>query len=121
MISNTFGAPLGGTICARQQGLESVAFRLMVPPKSGGGDGTYLPSMVVVALVEHGTPVVCWAVAVKAASRNITEIALRRTNPPNCIRVCMSLSLIGFDGCRLWTEDIAQARYMSTVKSDGVD
>jgi hypothetical protein len=59
MISSTFGAPLGGTICAGQQGFESVAPRLMTPPKAGGGDGTYLPSMVVVALVEHGVSVVC--------------------------------------------------------------
>src|SRR5271157_4361468 len=103
MISNTFGAPLGGTICARQQGLESVALRLMVPPKSGGGDGIYLPSIVVVALVEHGTPVVCWAVAVKAVSRNITEIALRRTNPPTSFCLFISLLLIALDGRRLWT------------------
>jgi hypothetical protein len=61
MINNTFGAPLGGTIFAGQQGLESVALRLMTPPNSGGGDGIYLPSTVVVALGAHGTPVVCYA------------------------------------------------------------
>src|SRR5271163_264825 len=69
MISSTFGAPLGGTILAGQHGLESVALRLITPPKPGGGDGTYFPSMVVVALMEHGAPVVCWAFAIDVAKK----------------------------------------------------
>jgi hypothetical protein len=61
MISNMFGAPFGGTTAGGQQGLDSLALRLITPPKSGGADGIDFPSMVVVALGEQGTPVVCWA------------------------------------------------------------
>src|SRR5208337_255613 len=81
MISSTFGAPLGGTIFAGQHGLESVALRLIVPANSGGGDGTYLPSTVVVALVEHGTPVVCCACAAAAVSKNMGITV------PNCSKL----------------------------------
>src|SRR6185503_12568224 len=49
MISNTLGAPLGGTTLGGQPGLESAALRLILPVKGGGGFGIYFPSMVVVA------------------------------------------------------------------------
>jgi hypothetical protein len=62
MINSTLGAPFGGTTWAGQYGLESVAFMLITPPKAGGGGGRYFPSMLVVALGEPGTPVVCWAI-----------------------------------------------------------
>src|SRR5215468_9071474 len=61
MISKTLGAPFGGTTVAGQNGLESFASKLIVPPKGGAGGGRYLPSMVVVASGEPATPVVCWA------------------------------------------------------------
>src|SRR5271157_5111778 len=61
MMSNTFGAPLGGTTVIGQNGFESLALSLITPPNFGGGGGSCLPSMVVVALGEPGTPVICRA------------------------------------------------------------
>src|SRR5262245_30625563 len=49
MMSNTLGAPLGGATRGGQTALESLAERLIVPPKAVGGGGRYLPSMVFVA------------------------------------------------------------------------
>src|SRR5205809_1049834 len=57
MISSTLGAPLGGTTVGGHQVFESVASCLMTPPNAGGGGGSCLPSMVVVALGEPRTPV----------------------------------------------------------------
>ena len=59
MISSTLGAPLGGTTRGGQQGFDCAALRSILPPNFGGGGGSCLPSMVVVALGEPGTPVVC--------------------------------------------------------------
>src|SRR5271166_3116689 len=84
MMSSTFGAPLGGTILAGQHGLESVALRLITPPKPGGGDGTYFPSMVVVALMEHGVPVVCWALTVHVTGTNSRKKMTSRIKPRPC-------------------------------------
>src|SRR5271163_5027962 len=84
MISSTFGAPFGGTILAGQHGLESVALRLITPPKPGGGDGTYFPSIVVVALMEHGVPVVCWALAVHVADTKSRNKMTSRIKPRPC-------------------------------------
>jgi len=67
-----FGAALGGTTVGGQYGLESLASRLIVPPKGAGGGGRYLPSIVVVALGEPGVPVICWA-EVEPAVRVRTE------------------------------------------------
>src|SRR5271165_3598193 len=67
MISRTFGAPLGGTTRGGHQGFESLALSLMTPPNFGGGGGSCLPSIVVVALGEPGVPVTCWAPAGKQA------------------------------------------------------
>ena len=69
MMSSTFGAPLGGTTVGGQPGLESAALRLALPAKGGGGFGIYLPSMVVVALGEPGTPVVSCAITGRATRR----------------------------------------------------
>src|SRR5215470_17497399 len=63
MISRTLGAPFGGTTVAGQNGLESFASKLIVPPKGEAGGGRYFPSIVVVASGEPGVPVVCWASA----------------------------------------------------------
>src|SRR5215469_12277451 len=59
MITKMLGAPLGGTTRGGQHGLDSLALRLISPPKGAGGFGRYLPSTVVVAAGEHGVPVVC--------------------------------------------------------------
>src|SRR5262245_37036155 len=68
MISRMLGAPLGGTTCGGQYGLDLLASRLMTPPNFDGGGGRYFPSMVVVALGEPATPVVCCAIAGTNAS-----------------------------------------------------
>src|SRR5688572_33076496 len=69
MMSSMLGAPLGGTTVGGQPGLESAALRLALPEKAGGGGGMYLPSIVVVALGEPGTPVVSCAITGVAARR----------------------------------------------------
>src|ERR1700747_642872 len=61
MIRSTLGAPLGGTTRAGQDGFDWLAWRLISPPKFGGGGGRYFPSIVVVAPGEPGVPVICCA------------------------------------------------------------
>src|SRR5438132_10191370 len=73
MISSTLGAPFGGTMLGGHHGLESVAFSLITPANIGGGGGSCFPSIVVVALGEPGTPLICWACAVTAANDNPTQ------------------------------------------------
>ena len=57
MMSNTLGAPLGGTTVGGHHGFDSVAFSLITPPNVGSGGGSCLPLMVVVALGEPSVPV----------------------------------------------------------------
>jgi hypothetical protein len=59
MISRMLGAPLGGTTVGGHHDLESVAVSLITPPNFGSGGGSCFPSIVVVALGEPGSPVVC--------------------------------------------------------------
>src|ERR1700675_2189492 len=63
MISRMLGAPLGGTTVGGHQVFDSVASSLITPPNLGGGGGSCLPSMVVVALGAPIVPVTCWAFA----------------------------------------------------------
>ena len=49
IMSNTFGAPFGGTTRGAHQALDSVAFSLITPPNAGSGGGSCLPVIVVVA------------------------------------------------------------------------
>jgi hypothetical protein len=60
MMSSTLGSPLGGTIRGGHQGFDSEASSLITPPNFGPG-GSCFPSMLVVALGEPGTPVICCA------------------------------------------------------------
>ena len=69
MISSTLGAPFGGTTRGAHQGLDCSASFLITPPNFGSGAGNCLLLMVVVALGEPGTPVICWAMDGTAASR----------------------------------------------------
>jgi hypothetical protein len=69
MMSNTLGAPFGGTMRGAHQAFDSEAFSLITPPNFGSGGGSCFPSMVVVESGEPGTPVVCWAVAGTTVSR----------------------------------------------------
>src|SRR5262245_17703623 len=62
MISSTLGAPFGGTTVGGHQGFESLASSLITPSNFGGGGGSCLPSIVIVALGEPGAPVICCAV-----------------------------------------------------------
>ena len=66
---------------AGQYGVESLAVSLMTPPNGAGGAGSWLPGMVVVALGEPGTPVVCWALSGKAASRKNRDAAANLSRP----------------------------------------
>src|SRR3954471_9132714 len=68
MIRSTLGAPLGGTMRAGHHGVESVALGLMTPANFGGGAGSCLPSIVVVALGCPNIPVTCCAAAGPIAS-----------------------------------------------------
>ena len=75
MMRSTFGAPLGGTMRAGHQGVESLALSLITPPNFEGGGGICFPSIVVVALGEPGVPVTCCAVT--------DALAVTRTSPEN--------------------------------------
>jgi hypothetical protein len=59
MMSNTLGAPFGGTTRGAHQAVDSEAFSLMILPNAGGDGGSCFPSMAVVAPGEPGTPVTC--------------------------------------------------------------
>src|SRR5205823_8619675 len=72
MISNTLGAPFGGTIRGAHQGLDCRASSLITPPNFGSGAGSRLPLMLVVAPGEPGVPVICWA-ATDVEIRNRSE------------------------------------------------
>src|SRR4249919_522609 len=69
MITRTLGACFGGTTRGGHHGFESVAFSLITPPNFGSGGGSCLPSIVVVAPGEPGTPVVYCAKAGDAKMR----------------------------------------------------
>ena len=56
MISNTLGAPLGGTTRAGQYGVDCAALRSIVPPKVCGVGGSCAPSMAIVAPGAPGVP-----------------------------------------------------------------
>ncbi len=77
MIRSTLGAPSGGTTEGGQYGLESAARSLITPPNLGLGGGSCLPSMVMVALVEPGVPVICWACAGVKANAQTNAVARR--------------------------------------------
>src|SRR5882724_7233303 len=63
MISRMLGAPLGGTTFGGHHVFDSVASSLITPPNLGGGGGSCLPSMVIVALGNPSVPLICWAYA----------------------------------------------------------
>src|SRR5450432_3323706 len=75
MISRMLGAPLGGTTLGGHQGFEVAAFSVITPPNFGGGDGSWLPGRVMVALGWPRTPVTTCAVAGATASTATTRNA----------------------------------------------
>src|SRR5262249_23913106 len=64
-----FGAPFGGTTRMGQYGVDCAALRSIFPLNSCGSGGSWLPSIVVVALGEPGAPVTCCANVGSVASR----------------------------------------------------
>ena len=68
-MSKIFGAPFGGTILGSQHGFDSGAVRLITPPNGLGSGGNCFEFGDSVADGEHGSPVVCWALALTAAVR----------------------------------------------------
>src|SRR6516162_2364262 len=90
IMSSTLGAPLGGTTRGGHQGVDSEAFSLITPPNFGSGDGSWLPGIVVVALGDPGTPVICWAdtqpqsmARTLAAASTMRPIILKSRTPMN--------------------------------------
>src|SRR5216110_1066873 len=84
MISNTLGAPLGGTTRGGHHRFDSVAFSLIMPPNFGSGAGSCFPLMVVVALGEPGVPVVC----ICALAKGATAMTAAASIPPR--RICVA-------------------------------
>jgi hypothetical protein len=54
MMSNTLGAPFGGTTRGAHQACDSEAFSLITPPNFGSAGGSCFPSSVVVARANLG-------------------------------------------------------------------
>src|SRR5437016_5691208 len=73
MMSSTFGAPFGGTMRGAHQAFDCRALSLITPPNFGGGAGSCLPSIVVVALGEPGVPLTCCAKAGDVASMSSAQ------------------------------------------------
>ena len=74
MMSNTLGAPFGGTTRGAHQGFDAEAFSSITPPNGGGGGGICFPVMVVVALGVPNSPVTTCPMADPER-----EVKLRRT------------------------------------------
>ncbi len=73
MMSRTLGALFGGRTRGAHHGFDCSAPSLITPPNFGSGGGSCLPVMVVVALGEPGTPVICCAkVEVEVRARRPT-------------------------------------------------
>ena len=73
MMSNTLGAPFGGTTRGGHQAFNSEASSLITPPNFGSGGGSCFPSIVVVAAGEPGRSVICCAKAGCPAQREQSE------------------------------------------------
>src|SRR6266702_3131370 len=91
MMSSTLGAPFGGTTRGGHHGFESLALCSITPPNFGGGGGSCLPSIVIVALGEPGVPLICWAIAAGK------EAAPRRTLNDNIVVTLFIAPLSLFD------------------------
>jgi hypothetical protein len=76
MMSNTLGAPFGGTTRGAHQGVDCSAPSLITPPNFGSGGGSCLPLMVELALGEPSVPLTCWAAAWLAMA---SELARQRS------------------------------------------
>jgi hypothetical protein len=102
MMSNTLGAPFGGTMRGAHQGVDSDAFSLITPPNFGSGGGSCFPSMVVVAPGDPGVPVICWEIASVVPNVNNKQTETRRTSrlfAPNCLPMA-HLTFLPYRTCR---------------------
>src|SRR5262249_3361865 len=102
-ISNMMGAPLGGTTRAGQAGVDCKAFSSIRPWNGCAGGGRYRPSIVVVAVGEPGSPVVCCAIAGTKVStaRAVTESSATTVfmvNPP--LRETEQITAVAQRSCR---------------------
>ncbi len=61
MIKRMLGAFLGGTTRGGHHAFDCRAFSPITPPNFGSGGGSCLPLIVVVALGDPGSPVICAA------------------------------------------------------------
>src|SRR5208282_5425149 len=93
MISNTFGAPLGGTTRGSQHGFESSAFLLITPPNGFASGGNCLPSSVCAAAGEQDSGAGCWA-RVPAAAKVPRDTAISATAIRRIRAVCGFLILL---------------------------
>ena len=71
-------------------GFDVSASWLITPPKGGGGAGSWLPGMVVVAPGEPGGAVVCCAVADEAVKARMT--AAETADSHGCVWVSQVVS-----------------------------
>src|SRR5262245_3665277 len=110
MIRRTFGAPLGGTTCGAQYGLDFEASRLMVPPNFGGCGGRYFPSMVVVAPGEPGVPVICCARLVVTRSVHNTGTAINPRPASRGARCASNMAASGWKEGRVNATQIGAGR-----------
>src|SRR5262245_55476946 len=96
MMSRMFGAPLGGTTRGGQYGFESTALCLITPPNFGSGGGSCFPLIVVVALGDPGSPVVCVCALTEGATAMTAaaSIPLRRICRVDFIDVNLALLLL---------------------------
>src|SRR5258708_658088 len=78
MMSNTLGAPFGGTTRGAHQGVDSDAFNLITPPNLGEGAGNRFPLMVVVAWGEPSLPLTCWALVDRQPNTNTATVANKK-------------------------------------------
>ncbi len=110
MISNTLGAPFGGTTRGAHHAFDSEAFSLMTPPNFGSGAGSCWPPSVVVALGEPSSPVTSCAKLPRGQNANTTPAtALATTGLTGFIRAPSTQS--GFVGPGIRGRDPFAAAY----------
>src|SRR6266566_4491507 len=106
MMSRMLGAPLGATTRGGQYGVESLTLSLITPPKGIGGGGICFPSMVTVASVEPGVPLICCVQAEGA-----TAMTAAASIPPR--RICLADFIGGTEDKRNTREAFGHANVHS--------
>src|SRR4051795_8588518 len=84
MISTTLGAPSGGVTRGGHQGFDWLAFRSIIPPVGSGDGGSCLPSIIMVALGDPGTALICCAYTMVCGSGTpVTQDTSSAAQPSN--------------------------------------